>query len=82
MTSDDSGYRAYLVRLWQTHRGGQVMWRASVEDTRSGERRAFPDLAHLFAFLEEVTGGRFADPASGTSGPHGQDRNEDSNIIF
>ncbi len=48
------GYRAYLVRLWPVHSGGQMVWRASAEDAHSGERHAFADLAHLFAFLEEA----------------------------
>jgi hypothetical protein len=47
-------YRAYLVRLWPVRSGGQRVWRASVEDAHSGERRAFADLAHLFAFLQEA----------------------------
>lgn len=49
------GYRAYLVRLWPVHSGGQTVWRASAEDAHSGERHAFADLAHLFAFLQEAT---------------------------
>lgn len=53
--SRDNSYRAYLVRLWPACSGGQTVWRASAEDAHSGERRAFPDLAHLFAFLQEAT---------------------------
>lgn len=49
------GYRAYLVRLWPVHSGGQMVWRASAEDAHSGERHAFADLAGLFVFLEEAT---------------------------
>ncbi len=52
--TEDKGYRAYLVRLWQVCHGGQTVWRASIEDAHTGERRAFADLAHLFAFLEEA----------------------------
>jgi hypothetical protein len=49
-------YRAYLLRLWQTNgEDGQAVWRASLEDARSGERHGFADLAHLYAFLEEQT---------------------------
>lgn len=47
-------YRAYLVRMWPVCSSGQTIWRASVEDAHSGERRAFADLAHLFAFLQEA----------------------------
>jgi hypothetical protein len=58
MLDDAQGYRAYLVRLWQTRSRGQVVWRASVQDAHSSERDAFADLEALFAFLEEKTGGR------------------------
>lgn len=57
MSSDenaDSDYRAYLIRLWPVCSGGQTVWRASAEDAHSGERRAFADMDHLFAFLEET----------------------------
>lgn len=53
--NEDKEYRAYLIRLWPVHSGGQTVWRASAEDAHSGERRAFADLAGLFAFLEEAT---------------------------
>jgi hypothetical protein len=56
MSEEEQGYRAYLVRLWQARSRGQIVWRASVEDAHSGERRGFADLAHLFAFLEEAAG--------------------------
>jgi hypothetical protein len=53
--SEKRGYRAYLVRLWPACGDGQTVWRASIEDAHTGERRAFTDLAQLFAFLEEPT---------------------------
>ncbi len=56
MSEETRGYRAYLVRLWRARSGGQVVWRASVEDAHTGERRAFADLAALYAFLKEETG--------------------------
>ena len=47
-------YRAYLLRLWQADGDdGTPIWRAALEDARTGERRDFADLARLFAFLEE-----------------------------
>jgi hypothetical protein len=30
-----------------------LVWRASLESARTGERRGFADLTHLCAFLEE-----------------------------
>ena len=59
-------YRVYLLRLWQVDGGdGQPVWRAALEDARTGERRGFADLARLYAFLEAQTAswaGRDAHP--------------------
>jgi hypothetical protein len=50
-------YVAYLLRLWRESGGGQVaVWRASLESTRTGERRAFASLDELFDHLRERTG--------------------------
>jgi hypothetical protein len=47
-------YRAYLLRLWQADDAdGCLVWRASLEDARTGERRGFADLSRLCAFLEQ-----------------------------
>ncbi len=51
MADDTRGYRAYLVRFWNAGSPGAPRWRASVQDVRTGERRGFPDLAALWAFL-------------------------------
>jgi hypothetical protein len=49
-------YRAYLLRLWRTEdEDARPVWRASLEDARTGERRGFADLARLCAFLEAQT---------------------------
>ncbi len=49
-------YRAYLLRLWQADgEDGRPVWRAALEDARTGERHGFADLARLCAFLEERT---------------------------
>jgi hypothetical protein len=47
-------YRAYLLRLWQTGEDDAAVWRALLEDPRTGERRGFADLASLFAFLNDT----------------------------
>lgn len=49
---EEQQYIAYLVRLWAVHRNGDLVWRASAADARTGERRNFADLAGLFAFLQ------------------------------
>jgi hypothetical protein len=47
-------YESYLLRLWESDEAGQLIWRASLESTDTGERRGFADLASLFAYLETV----------------------------
>lgn len=55
---DPPRYRAYLLRLW-LERGqagpSAAVWRFSVEDPRSGERRGFADLDALVAHLAALT---------------------------
>ena len=53
MTDEQRTYHAYLLRLWRVNSGRSTAWHASLEDTRTGERRGFMDLSMLFAFLEE-----------------------------
>lgn len=48
-------YRAYLLRLWAVDSAGQPVWRASLQDTHTGERHGFADLAQLTSFLQEMT---------------------------
>lgn len=50
--NDEQRYLAYMVRLWTVQRNGGRLWRASVEDVRTGERQAFADVAGLVAFLQ------------------------------
>lgn len=61
-------YRVFLLRLWQAETdAGHLVWRAALEDARSGERQGFADLAQLCAFLEAQTAGqsgRDAEPSA------------------
>jgi hypothetical protein len=45
-------YISYLVRFWQGRSGGDLVWRASLESPRTGERRGFASPTDLFAFIE------------------------------
>ena len=47
-----SHYLSYLLRLWQTPSHGEPHWLASLENPGTGERRGFPSLKALFAFLK------------------------------
>ena len=53
MTGDKRDYQAYLLRLWRVNTGRGPVWHASLEDSRTGERKGFSDLQGLFRFLEE-----------------------------
>jgi hypothetical protein len=47
-------YRAYLLRLWLAEGDdGHRIWRAALEEARTGERKGFAGLESLFAFLKE-----------------------------
>lgn len=46
-------YRVYLLRLWRGEDPAHALWRASLEDPRTGERIGFESLERLFAFLME-----------------------------
>ena len=56
--SGQRAYHAYLLRLWQEHRDGQPVWRASLEDPHTGQRLGFAELTQLFAFLQRQAGGQ------------------------
>jgi hypothetical protein len=56
VTNYQPTYLSYLLRLWREEHGGQFVWRASVEIPGEDRRRAFADLAALFAFFEAETG--------------------------
>ena len=50
-------YQAYLLRLWvaDSEATGTAGWRASLEDSHTGERLGFASLEQLFAFLIALT---------------------------
>ncbi len=47
-------YQAYLLRLWLTGDDDAAVWRASLEDPRTGERHGFADVNSLLTFLAET----------------------------
>lgn len=56
MTEAPPASHAYLLRLWPARSAGTLVWRASITNVQTGERRGFADLASLFAFLKAQTG--------------------------
>jgi hypothetical protein len=55
MTTQEPRYLAYMLRLWQVRNNDEMVWRASLEDPHTGERRGFGSLEMLVAFLREQT---------------------------
>jgi len=58
-------YRVYLLRCWQEHsqrRHAQASWRFSLEEPQAGQRRGFPNLSSLTAFLAKSLAGECVEP--------------------
>lgn len=54
-STGDSPERALVLRLWREGEGNGAVWRCSVEDPRTKQRRGFPSLAELLSFLDLLT---------------------------
>ena len=55
----DDTYQVYLLRLWRERPalpGRPAVWRFSLEDTRTRQRRGFASLEGLTAFLRAQIG--------------------------
>ena len=53
MEGRERGYLSFLLRLWQAEGEGELVWRASLESPRTGDRWSFARLSELYAFLDE-----------------------------
>jgi hypothetical protein len=62
MDRERADYVSYMLRLWRAGEDvvkcdeEQALWRASLENAHTGERRGFANLEELFDFLREHTG--------------------------
>ncbi len=50
-------YFSYLLRMWQAEEEGRLVWRASLENPRTGKILFFASLLDLFRFLEKCGSG-------------------------
>lgn len=50
-------YFSYLLRVWQAENDERGIWRASLEDSRTGKVVVFKDLQRMSIFLSKITGG-------------------------
>ena len=55
MSDKGERYASYLLRLWQNTSGNKVVWRASLENSQTGERQGFASLDALFDYLQQQT---------------------------
>ncbi|MBN1669112.1 MAG: hypothetical protein JW862_18605 [Anaerolineales bacterium] len=46
-------YFSYLLRMWRSEAGGQVIWRASLESPQTGTVVLFKDPAQMYSFLNQ-----------------------------
>lgn len=51
MDNPPERYKAYLLRMWRAYRGGQWVFRASLESIHTGEHCNFSSLEALITFL-------------------------------
>ena len=68
MMSTSSGRRhalSYVLRLWQISDGERAVWRAALQDVRTGERIGFPDLDAAWRYLRAQTGREHEPAATG-----------------
>ena len=58
MSTEPLAYQSYLLRLWRAPGGAEQPWRASLENSLTGERTGFADLEALCAFLHSQIAAR------------------------
>ena len=78
MTEEKPRYISYLLRLWQVKTGSGLVWRASLESSRTGRLQGFADLDALYAFLRRQTGSTASDSDGDQGGPASTDQGPDS----
>jgi hypothetical protein len=47
---------SFIMRVWQAGDGERPQWRASLENTQTGERRGFASLEDLATFIQTLPG--------------------------
>ena len=66
--SKPTAYQVYVMRIWQEQTATPV-WRYSLEDPATGQRRGFSCLSELTAYLENVTSPQLIDRKSVSHNP-------------
>ena len=63
-------YQSYLLRLWRTGPEDSTVWRASLENTRTGQWHSFADLGAAFRFLDTQIEQSRTSVEGGSGQPH------------
>ena len=61
-------YQSFLLRLWRVQQNGENTWRASLENTSTGQKQYFSRLEALCEFLHT-----FGSAVENETGNHQQD---------
>jgi hypothetical protein len=76
-TGESPYYISYLLRLWrETDAGKAPLWRASLENPQSGERKGFASLIELFHYLWQETANQRGDSSPSDRTGEGGDASE------
>lgn len=59
MRQKSTRYLSYLLRIWQTRSGDELIWRASLDSPDTHQHYGFGSLQALVTFLEAETGEEF-----------------------
>jgi hypothetical protein len=54
MITKEMGYRSFLLRLWYFKQNGELAWRASLENPRTGQQQFFSTQEYLVEFLRKL----------------------------
>jgi hypothetical protein len=54
MITKEMGYRSFLLRLWYFKQNGELAWRASLENPRTGQQLFFSTEEALDEFLRKL----------------------------
>jgi hypothetical protein len=54
MITEEMGYRSFLLRMWCVKQNGELSWRASLENPRTGQKHFFSSLEALNEFLYKL----------------------------
>ena len=55
LSASNSSYHAYMLRFWPEQTPNETIWRFTLLDPHSGQRKGFHSLDALFGYLTSLT---------------------------